>query len=93
MYNQEPTRVSTSSFILIDHVLCSQDISVSKATQATGVSDHRIQIVEFKVPPMKIVVPSCFVCSLTKWCYDDVCSFLSHAPWSVLNILPATLDL
>ena len=61
---QEPTRVSASSSTLIDHVMCSQDISVSNVTQATGVSDHRIQIVEFRIAPTQITIPSCLVRSL-----------------------------
>ena len=67
-------------------MICSQDISVSNITQASEVSDHRIQIVEFKITPTQITIPCRLVHSLNKCCWDDVCSCLSRAPWSVLNI-------
>ena len=86
---QDPTRVSVSSSTLIDYVMCSQDISVSNVIQATGVSDHRIQIVEFKIVTKQITIPSHLVHSLSKCCWD-VCSCLSRALWSVLNIFDYT---
>ena len=78
--------MSSLSSTLINLVMCSQDISVSNVSQSIGVSDHRIQIVDFKIVPTHITVPSCFVCSLNKCCWDDVRSCLSHAQWSVFNI-------
>ena len=39
--------MSSLSTTLIDNVICSQDISVSNVSQSIGVSDHRIQIVDY----------------------------------------------
>lgn len=83
---QEPTRVSSLSSTLIDHVLCSRDISVISVIQATGVSDHRVQVVDFEIAFQHNSVPSCCVRSFKKCCWDDVRSYLSTAAWSVLNI-------
>ena len=66
--------------------MCSQDISMSNVSQSIGVSDHRIQIVDYKIVPTHITVPSHFVHSLNKCCWDDVRSCLSRTLWSVLNI-------
>ena len=44
----EPTRVCsvTRSATLIDHVIGSDLLNVSLSTQAIGISDHRVQIVD-----------------------------------------------
>lgn len=88
-------RVSSSSSTSIDHVLCSQHISVSRprVIQAVGVSDHCVQIVDFKMASPQVTVPSQFVRSVTKCCWDDVHSYLSHAPWSVLGIFDDINDM
>ena len=78
--------MSSLSSTLIDHVLCSQDISLTSVMQATGVSDHHVQVVDFEITFQHNSVPSRCVCSFKKCCWDDVCSYLSTAPWSVLNI-------
>ena len=44
-----PTRVSEYSTTLIDHTLCTPDIPVHSVSQVTGLSDHRIQLVDFLV--------------------------------------------
>ena len=54
--------------------------------QATGVSDHRVQVVDFEIAFQHNSVPSHCVRSFKKCCWDDVRSYLSTAPWSVLNI-------
>ena len=90
---QEPTRVSSFSSTLIDHVLCSQDISVTSVTQATCVSDHCVQIIDFEIAFRHNSVPSRCVRSCKKCCWDDVRSYLSTAPWSVLNIFDDINDM
>ena len=49
-YILQPTRVSLQSSTLIDHVICTNDISVLNSSQAVGLSDHRVQLVDFDVP-------------------------------------------
>ena len=48
-----PSRVSTHSATLIDHVVSSHSLCVTQSIQTTGVSDHRVQIVDFNFPICK----------------------------------------
>ena len=73
-------------------MICSQDISLSNVTQVTEVSDRHIQIVEFKIAPMEITIPSRLVHLFNICCWYDVCSCLSRSLWSVLNIFDYTDD-
>ena len=48
-------QVTDVSSTLIDHILSALDISVSFTTQATGLSDHNVQIVDFDITVQRSV--------------------------------------
>ena len=45
----EPSRVTDTSSILIDHIICTVHLPVLNIQQAVGLSDHRVQIVDFDI--------------------------------------------
>ena len=48
-YMRDPSRVCDLSATLIDHVIGSNCFAAVNITQASGISDHRVQAVDFKV--------------------------------------------
>ena len=46
----EPSRVSTLSSTLINHILCSSSNKVLRVLQTIGISDHHVQMAEFDIP-------------------------------------------
>jgi len=47
---RDSIRVCDTSATLIDHVISTSSFNVSNVIQAVGVSDHRIQAVDFDIP-------------------------------------------
>ena len=70
----EPTCVCSisRSAILIDHVISSEVLNVSLSTQAVGISDHRVQIVDLDVTVCRRVPREIWVRSFKKFNWDQV---------------------
>ena len=81
-----PSRVSTHSATLIDHVVSSHSLCVTQSIQTTGVSDHRVQIVDFNFPICKRNPGVMWVRSFRKCDWDQVRIDLASAPWSVMSV-------
>ena len=82
-----PTRVSQYSATLIDDTLCTPDIPVHSVSQATGLSDHRIQLVDFLVSVQCPVSTHRWVRSFQNCDWEAVRRDLNLIPWSNLIIL------
>lgn len=52
---KDPSRVSESLATPIYHIIVSSTLAVSSVTQVSGLSDHKIQVVDFKVPLLRRV--------------------------------------
>ena len=87
----EPSRVSSLSSTLIDHIACSSKLSVYKILQTIGVSDHRVQIVEISV--LYQAPETCYVRSFRKCDRDIVRACLSNAPWSDMKVFDKINDM
>ena len=75
------------SIIFYTYIVLPEHFSVYSVSQAIGVSDHRIQIVNFDIIVPQLTVPSCLVRLFRKCCWDDVYACLSYSPWFVLRVL------
>ena len=53
---KDPSHVYESLATLIDHITGSSTLTASNVTQVSGLSDHRIQVVDFKVPLLSRVL-------------------------------------
>lgn len=84
----EPTRVCSvsRSATLIDHVIASEVLNVSLSTQAVGISNHRMQIVDFDVTVCRRAPREIWVCSFKKCNWDQVRESLATTPWNVMSI-------
>ena len=82
MFNCSISRSAT----LIDHVISSEVLNVSLSTQAVGISDHRVQIVDFDVTVCRRVPREIWVHSFKKCNWDQVRESLATAPWNVMSI-------
>ena len=49
-YIKKPTRICALSETLIDHIYGTKCLDVSNVTQALGISDHSMQVVDFDIP-------------------------------------------
>ena len=63
-HNVEVSRVTKTSATLIDHVLGTSVLPVSKCYQAVGLSDHRAQVLEVAISTLKQVVNPIMIRSL-----------------------------
>ena len=81
-----PSRVTDVSATLIDHVLCSSDVSILRSVQAVGLSDHRIRIVELDIDIQRCHNVCRNVRSFRKYNCDGIRDCLANAPWSVMSI-------
>ena len=73
-----PTRLSQYSATLIDHTLCAPDIPVHSVSQATGLSDHCIQLVDFLVSVQRLVSTHRWVWSFHNCDWEAVRRDLKH---------------
>ena len=81
-----PSRVTTSSSTLIDHVLSTPSLSVTRCCQSVGLSDHRCQIMEVDIPVSRSTKHSVTVRSFRRCPWNDVRESLHTAPWQVMDI-------
>ena len=58
---KDPTRISGSSATLIDHIIGTSSLTVSDVYQASGISDHRMQVADFSISLMKCLPRSVWV--------------------------------
>ena len=82
----EPTRLSKTSSTLIDHVISSTPLLATNSVQAAGISNHRIQIVEFNINIGRREPRKLWICSFKKCDWDQVRESLAKAPWNVMNM-------
>ena len=84
----EPTHVcgASGSATLIHHVIGSEVLNVSLSTQAVGISDHRVQIVDFDITVCRRAPREIWVRSFKKCNWDQVRESLATAPWNVMSI-------
>ena len=81
-----PSRVTASSSTLIDHVLSTPSLSVTRFCQSVGLSDHRCQIIEVDIPVNRSTKCSVTVRSFRKCPWNEVRESLHTAPWQVMDI-------
>ena len=83
----EPTRVCSisRSATRIDHVISSEVLNVSLSTQAVGISDHRVQIVDFDVTICRRVPREIWLRSFKKCNWDQVRESIATAPWNAMS--------
>jgi len=89
----EPSRVCPLSSTLIDHIACSSKLAVSRVLQTIGVSDHRIQVVEVDVQPLRGVPENKQVRAFRRVNWDDVQRCLATAPWSTMDMFDDVNDM
>ena len=80
-----PSRVTDVSSTLIDHILSTLDISVSFTTQATGLSDHNVQIVDFDITVQRSVSEFRWIRPFRACCWENIRNCLSTAPWMAMD--------
>ena len=91
----EPSRVSTLSSTLIDHIACSSSIKVSRVLQSVGVSDHRVQIADLDIRILRRTPEIVYVKAFRRCDWDEVlcCLSRSAAPWSVMEMFDDINDM
>ena len=72
-----PSRISTNSATLIDHISGSNQLSVARSCQAVGLSNHFIQC----------VARTMWIHSFRKCDWDKLQETLCYAPWHVISTL------
>jgi len=77
-----PTRVTDYSATLIDNTLCTPDIPVCSVSQAVGLSDHRIQLVDFQASVQSPVSNYRWVQLFRHFDWRLVKADLKLIPWS-----------
>ena len=82
----QPTRVSPHSSTLIDHVICTNDISVLNSSQAVGLSDQRVQLVDFDVPTQQYESRVMWIRSFHRCRWAELRDSLSSAPWHLMSM-------
>ena len=82
----QPTRVSLQSSTLIDHVICTNDISVLSSLQAVGLSDHRVQLVDFDVLTQQHESRIMWIRSFRQCQWAELKDSLSSAPWHLMSL-------
>jgi hypothetical protein len=85
--NDQPTRVTTSSSTLIDHVISSKPETIKETkTLELGISDHMLVYVSLKTklrrPPPKIINAR----SYSKFDLNEFRKDVEKAPWSVCSV-------
>ena len=85
-YILQPTRVSPQSSTLIDHVICTNDISVLNSLQAVGLSDHRVQLVDFDVLSLQQESRVMWIRSFRRCRWVELKDSLSSAPWHLMSL-------
>ena len=83
----QPSRITSTSSTLIDHVITSPNVVVNSAIETVGLSDHLMQALDISkvqlIKPMKTVM---HVRSLRHCDWDAVREYLRTAPWHVMDI-------
>ena len=92
-HNGEASRVTKTSATLIDHVLGTPVLSVSKCYQAVGLSDHRAQILEVAIPSLKQVVNPVMIRLFRNCNWDEMRKAIRTAPWQVMEIYDDVNDM
>ena len=85
-YILQPTRVSLQSSTLTDHVICTNDISVLNSSQAVGLSDHRVQLVDFDIPTQQHDSRVMWIRSFRRCRWAELRASLSSAPWRLMSL-------
>ena len=85
-YILQPTQVSLQSSTLIDHVICTNDISVLNSSQAVGLTDHRVQLVDFDIPTQQHDSRVMWIRSFRRCRWAELRDSLSSAPWHLMSL-------
>lgn len=88
-----PSRVTNCSATLIDHLLVTPSLTVSRSYQTVGLSDHRCQVLEIDIPVVRPDVHYVSIHSFHKCPWDEVRYSLSTAPWHVMDIYDDVNDM
>ena len=75
-----PSHVCGGLSSLIDHVLSSHCLTVSQSSQAVGVSDHHLQLVDFDIPVVRAAPRFVWVRSFRKCQWAQLRDSLYSAP-------------
>ena len=77
---------------LIDHIFGTGCFNVSNVTQALGVSDHRMQAVDFNIPPLQSSGRQCWIRSFKKCDWNQLKAVLHAIPWNLLDTFDSIDD-
>ena len=89
----EPSRVTDTSSTLIDHIICTVDLPVLDIQQAVGLSDHRVQIVDFDIVIQRSPAEFRWIRPFRHCCWGTIRSSLSTALWSTMNVFDDVNDM
>ena len=81
----EPTRVTSNSSTLIDHIITTKLTSTLRMVQICGVSDYRVQIANFDYSPLHARPKVYQIRAFRKCDWDRICETLHTAPWHVMS--------
>ena len=88
----EPTRTTSNSSTLIDHIITTKQTPKLRMAQTCGLSDHRVQIANFDYSPLP-TSPRVYEIRAFRRCdWDRVCDALHSAPWQVMSIFDDVND-
>jgi len=85
-YITGPTHVIGSSATLIDHIISTSSLTICNTFQASGVSDHRMQVADFSVPLLKSPLRPMWVRSFKKCNWAELKATLHSAPWQLMDL-------
>ena len=89
---KDPTRVCDQSATLIDHVTGTSSFNTSNVTQTVGISDHRVQVVDFDIPSLRPSHHHRWIQSFRKCDWDQVRTVLQAIPWHLMDTFDSIDD-
>ena len=70
---------------LIDHIFGTKCLDVSNVTQALGISDHNMQVVDFDIPMLPPSSCQRWIRSFKKCDWNQLREVLRAIPWQMLD--------
>ena len=82
---KDPSQVCDLSVTLIDHVIGSNCFAAVNITQALGISDHRVQAIDFNILISRSPPRQCWIRSFKKFDWEQLMGVLHAVPWNLLD--------
>jgi len=82
----EPTRKTSTSASLIDHVITSKDTPILRLLQTCGLSDHKVQIANLGYFSLQTPSRDHQIRSFRKCNWDELQHTLQSAPWQIMSV-------